>query len=130
MVERVAGAEARGAKVRAILAGYGTAFDPPRNKGRLLHASSSAVARAIRGALDDAGIEPGDVDVVCSSLGGLPPFDVAELGGITEALGDEVPVAAPKMMWGEAFAGSGALGMAAAVQWVEGVPTGPDAGPG
>lgn len=39
----------------------------------ILHPSSRAVTRAIRGALDDAGIEPRDVDVVCSSLGGLPP---------------------------------------------------------
>ncbi|MCA9607344.1 MAG: hypothetical protein KC619_17180 [Myxococcales bacterium] len=125
MVERVAGAEARGATIRALLRGYGTAFDPPREQSRLLHASSAAVARAIRGALNDAGLTPGDVDVVCSSAGGLPPFDVAEIAGIDEALGASVPVATPKAMWGEAFAGSGALGMASAVLWVEGTRPGP-----
>lgn len=125
MVERVAGAEARGAKVRALLRGYGTAFDPPREQSRLLHASSAAVARAIRGAIADAGIAPGEVDVVCSSAGGLPPFDGAELAGIDEAIGASVPVATPKAMWGESFAGAGALGMASAVLWVEGAPPGP-----
>ncbi|HEY8429665.1 MAG TPA: beta-ketoacyl synthase N-terminal-like domain-containing protein, partial [Sandaracinaceae bacterium] len=48
MIERVKDAEARGAKVRALVRGYGTAFDPPRREGRLLHASSAAVARAVR----------------------------------------------------------------------------------
>jgi 3-oxoacyl-(acyl-carrier-protein) synthase len=89
-----------------------------------LHASSAAVARAIRGALDDAGLAASDVDVVCSSLGGLPPFDGAELAGIDEALGG-VAVAAPKAMWVESFAGAGALGMASAVLWIEGAPPGP-----
>ncbi len=124
MVERVEGAAARGARVRAHLRGYGTAFDPPRETSRGLHASSAAVARALRGALADASLVASDVDVVCSSLGGLPPFDAAELAGIAEALGD-VAVAAPKAMWGESFAGAGALGMAAAVLWIEGAPPGP-----
>ena len=125
MVERVLGAEARGAKVRAHLLGYGTAFDPPRNQGRLLHASSDAVARAIEGALGDAGVDVAEVDLVISSLGGLPPFDSAELAGIHETLGEGVAIAAPKLMWGESFAGSGALGMASAVLFTEGAPVGP-----
>lgn len=125
MVERVADAEARGASVRAILAGYGTAFDPPRKQSRLLHASGAAVSRAIQGALDDAGLAAGDVDVVCSSLGGLPPFDVAELAGIDEVFGDSIAVAAPKAIWGECFSGAAALGMASAVLWLEGAPVGP-----
>src|SRR5690606_18667568 len=65
MLERVKDAEARGAKVRALVRGYGTAFDPPRREGRLLHASSAAVARAVRAALSDASIGPEEVDVVC-----------------------------------------------------------------
>lgn len=125
MVERMSGAEERGAKVRARILGYGTAFDPPRNEARLLHASSSAVARAIQAALEDAKLEPSGVDVVCSSLGGLPPFDSAELRGLSEVLGENVRIAAPKMMWGESYAGSAALGMAAAVLFIEGAPVGP-----
>lgn len=124
-VERDADAQARGAKVRARLAGYGTAFDSPRREGNLLHASAPAVTRAIHGALDDAGIAPDDVDAVASALGGLPPFDSAELRGIAEVLPESVPIAAPKAMWGEAFAGSAALAMASAVRWIEGATPGP-----
>jgi 3-oxoacyl-(acyl-carrier-protein) synthase len=120
MVERIAGAQARGAEVRALVAGYGTAFDPPRREGRLLHASASAVARAVRAALRDAALEPGDVDLVASAVAGLRPFDGAELAGLEEALGADVPVLAPKAIWGESFAGAGALGLASALAWIDG----------
>lgn len=125
MVERLEDANARGVDVRARLTGYGTAFDSPNREGRLLHASSSAVARAVRGALDDAGIAAADVDVVCSSVGGLWPFDAAELEGLREVLGAEVAIAAPKAIWGESFSGAAALGMASAVLWLEGAPPAP-----
>jgi 3-oxoacyl-[acyl-carrier-protein] synthase II len=125
MVERVADANVRGARVRAYLSGYGTAFDPPRKEGRLLHASSSAVARAVTSALRDAGKQPKDVDIVCSSISGLRPFDAAELAGIAEVFGPDVAIAGPKVMWGESFAGAGALGMASAVAWIEGANVAP-----
>jgi 3-oxoacyl-(acyl-carrier-protein) synthase len=111
--------------VRAHLAGYGTAFDAPRREGRLLHASPVAVARAVRGALRDAQLEPKDVDLVCSSLSGLRPFDQAELTGLEEVFGPEMAIAAPKAIWGESFAGAPALGMAAAVAWTEGAAPAP-----
>lgn len=125
MVERTKDAEARGARVRAHLSGYGTAFDPPRKEGRLLHASASAVARAVSAALRDAGCTAKDVDAVCSSVAGLRPFDAAELAGLEEVFGKEVAVLAPKMMWGESFAGAAALGMASAVAWIEGANVAP-----
>lgn len=125
MVERREDAEARGAKVRGLLCGYGTAFDPPREEGRLLHASSSAVARAVKMALADAGIEARDVDAVCSSVAGLRPFDHAELAGLNEAFPHEVAIAAPKAIWGESFAGAGALGLASALAWIEGAAPAP-----
>lgn len=125
MVERVADAEKRGAKVRALLSGYGTAFDPPRREARLLHASSSAVLRAVSQALSDAGVEPSEVDLVCSSVAGLRPFDHAELAGLKEAFAHDVAVAAPKAIWGESFSGSGALGLASAVAWLEGATPAP-----
>lgn len=125
MVEREAEARARGSRIRGFIAGYGTAFDPPKREARLLHASARAVTRAIEGALDDAGMAAADVDVVCASFGGLPPFDSAERAGITETLGARVPIAAPKAIWGESFSGAAALGMAGAITWLEGAPVGP-----
>lgn len=124
-VERRSEAEARGAKVRAVIAGYGTAFESPTNEALLLNATPIAVARAIRLALDDAGLPHSSVDAVCASCGGIPRYDAAELYGIEQALGADVAIAAPKSMWGECFAGAGALAMAASVAWIEGVPPAP-----
>ena len=125
LVERLADAQARQTPVRALLAGYGTAFEAPSREARLLHCSAEAVSRAISGALRDASLEPNDVDVVCSSLSGLRPFDDAELKGIQQVLGSSVPVATPKALWGECFSGAAAMGMAAAVLWTQGIPVAP-----
>jgi 3-oxoacyl-(acyl-carrier-protein) synthase len=123
--ERRKDAEARGARVRAILAGYGTAFEPPTHEAFLLNATPVAIGRAIRLALDDAGIPPSAVSAVCSSASGLARYDVAELHALEQLFGTDVAVAAPKALFGEAFAGSGVLGMAAAVAWIEGVTPAP-----
>jgi 3-oxoacyl-(acyl-carrier-protein) synthase len=118
-VERRAEAEARGARVRAVIAGYGTAFESPTEGVFLLNASPVSVSRAIKLALDDAGVSPSSVDAVCASCSGLPKFDAAEIHGIEQVLGDDIAIVAPKAMWGECFAGSGALGMACAVAFIE-----------
>ncbi|MGE0792296.1 MAG: beta-ketoacyl synthase N-terminal-like domain-containing protein [Sandaracinaceae bacterium] len=124
-VERDKDATARGATVRARLAGYATAFDPPRREGSLLHASSAAVTRAVQGALRDASLEAKDVDVVATAFGGLPPFDAAERAGLAEVFGDRACLAMTKAIWGESFAGSPALAMASAVSWIEGANVAP-----
>ena len=67
---------------------------------------------------NDAGIATGQVDAVCASCSGLARYDVAELHAIEQLLGSDVAVAAPKAIWGEAFAGGPAMGMAAAASWV------------
>ncbi|MCC6874825.1 MAG: hypothetical protein IT378_11010 [Sandaracinaceae bacterium] len=125
LVEREADARARGANVQALLAGYGTAFDPPKKEARLLHASASAVARAVQGSLRDAGIGARDVDVVASAASGLRPFDSAELAGLREVFGSETAVVAPKAICGECFSGSGALALASAALWTQGAKVGP-----
>lgn len=79
----------------------------------------------MRLALDDAGVPPSAVSVVCSSASGLSRYDVAELHAIEQLFGTDVAVAAPKALFGEAFAASAALGLAAAVAWIEGVAPAP-----
>jgi 3-oxoacyl-(acyl-carrier-protein) synthase len=123
--ERRKDAEARGAQIRAVLAGYGTAFEPPTHDAFLLNATPNAIQRAIRLALDDAGIPASAVSAVCASASGLARYDVAELHAIERLFGTEIAVAAPKAIYGEAFAGAGALGMAAAVAWLEGTAPAP-----
>lgn len=125
VVERRPEAEARGAKIHAVIAGYGTAFEPPTHEAFLLNPTPVAVARAIRLALDDAGIPPSRIDAVVSSISGLMKYDAAELHAIETIFGADVAVATPKSIWGECFAGSAALGMATGVAFLEGTTPAP-----
>jgi 3-oxoacyl-[acyl-carrier-protein] synthase II len=113
-------ARARGARVWAEVTGYGTAFVPPESEASLIHPSREAVERAVKSALADAGVRPGDIDAVASSVSGLTAFDRAELEAIKNVFGDEVCVAAPKAVLGETLGAGGAMGMAAAMAWFEG----------
>jgi 3-oxoacyl-[acyl-carrier-protein] synthase II len=115
-------AAARGARARALVTGYGTSFVPPESEASLIHPSGEAVARAVQSALDDAGIAPGDVDVVASGASGLAAFDREELAAIARVFGDRACVAAPKAILGESLGAAGAMGMAAALAWFEGAP--------
>lgn len=126
VVERASEAAQRGARVRALAVGYGTAFEPPTHEALLLNPSPVAVARAIRLALDDAGIAAKSVDAVVASCAGLSRYDAAELHGIEQVLGTSVPVLMPKQLWGEAFAGGQAMATAASIAWLEGKAPLPD----
>lgn len=119
-LEQEAFARARGARVRALVRGYGNAFEPPESEAVLVHVPAGAVQRAIELALVDADRTPADVDLVVSALGGIERFDRAELSGIAAALGGDKPVVAPKLMFGETFGASGALSMACALHWLAG----------
>ena len=121
-IETTAFAAARGARVLAEVLGYGNAFEPPASEALIVHASSRAVARAIRMALSDAGLQRKDVDLVVSGLSGIPGFDNAELAGIDAACGSETAVVAPKAIFGETFGASGALAMTCGVGFLQGVP--------
>ncbi|MDW8245452.1 MAG: beta-ketoacyl synthase N-terminal-like domain-containing protein [Sandaracinaceae bacterium] len=121
VVERKEDAKRRNARIRALIAGYGTAFEPPTHEALLLNPTPLAVARAIRAALDDAGLAPDAVSLVVSSVSGLPRYDAAELRAIEQVFGEDVAVVAPKSLFGESFAAASALSMAAAVAWLEGL---------
>lgn len=98
-------------RVYAEIAGYGATFDPPPGSSR-----PPALKRAITIALSDAGIEPGDVDVVFADAVGVPAADRAEASVITELMGPfGVPVTAPKSMVGRLYAGGAPLDVATAV---------------
>jgi 3-oxoacyl-(acyl-carrier-protein) synthase len=110
-------AEERGvSEVYGEVAGYGATNDA-------YHHSKPApdgeqLARAMRIALDDAGIGPGDVDVVFADAAGVPEADVAEAKAIKDVFGkraSEVPVTAPKTMVGRLYAGGAPLDVATAL---------------
>jgi len=123
-IEHAEFAQARGARARGQILGYGNAFSAPSAEGAIVHVSSDAVARAIRMALDEAGLPANQIDVVASAQSGITDFDAAELAGI-RAVVAEAPIAAPKAIFGETFGAGGALSMACALAWLSGVPVAP-----
>lgn len=113
-LESQASARARGKRALATVVGHGTAFDP--SQGRDVTAQAAALTRAIRQALDAAGVD--DVDLVSSSASGDPVRDLAEATAIVETVGAEVPVMAVKASFGECLGAAGALQTMAAIQAV------------
>ncbi|GAA2887942.1 hypothetical protein GCM10020220_092690 [Nonomuraea rubra] len=75
-----------------------------------------ALRRAIEQALAQAGLEPGDLDVVFADAAGSPDLDRAEAEAIAAVFGDRgVPVTAPKTMTGRLYAGGPSLDVATAL---------------
>jgi 3-oxoacyl-[acyl-carrier-protein] synthase II len=112
-------ARRRGATVLAEFLGYGvtsdafhmTAPDP----------SGAAGGRTIRSALENAGVDAGDVDYVNAHGTATPQNDSAETAALKSALGDrarEIPVSSIKSMIGHCLCASGAIEAIATVMTV------------
>ncbi|MEC3975513.1 ketosynthase chain-length factor [Amycolatopsis sp. H20-H5] len=110
IMESLEHARARGAEVYGEIAGYASTFDPaPDSNGepRLRQAAELALA--------DAGVSPGEVDVVFADAAALPELDREEARVIREVFGPRgVPVTAPKTMTGRLNSGAAALDLATA----------------
>jgi 3-oxoacyl-(acyl-carrier-protein) synthase len=120
-LETLEAARARGARVLGTIIGYATSFVAPQEDSTLIFASREALERATTQALADAGVEAKDVDVVASGVSGLTAFDAEELAALEAAVPGK-PVAAPKLLLGETLGAGGAMGMAAALAWLDGAP--------
>ncbi|MBT2471487.1 ketosynthase chain-length factor [Streptomyces sp. ISL-66] len=121
LVEDERSALRRGASVRAVLAGHAATFTSPHHP-ETAGESGEGLARAITGALRDAGCAPEEVDVVFADALGTPEADRAEAAAILSALGGHgrtVPVTAPKTGTGRAYCAAPALDTAAAVLALE-----------
>jgi act minimal PKS chain-length factor (CLF/KS beta) len=93
------------------VAGYASGMDPPPGSSR-----PPVLARVARAALADAGVGPGDVDVVFADGLGVPANDLAEARVLAEVFGPRaVPVTVPKTLTGRLYAGGGALDVATAL---------------
>lgn len=110
MLESADGAAARGARVLATLRGHAETFDPSAGEDET--AAAEAVARAVRLALEDAEVEPRDLDLLVLAANGSVRGDRAEARGVAQSLGQragDIPVAAPKAQLGESLGASGAF---------------------
>jgi minimal PKS chain-length factor (CLF/KS beta) len=114
VVEEEQAARERGARVQATLAGHAATFTGASRWER----SRDGLAQAIRGALDEAGCAPEEIDVVFADALGVPEADRAEALAIADALGAHgrrVPVTAPKTGIGRGYGAAPVLDTAAAV---------------
>jgi minimal PKS chain-length factor (CLF/KS beta) len=118
VVEELDRARRRDADVRATVAGHAATFTGASRWDR----SREGLAQAIRGALDEAGCAPEEIDVVFADAIGVPEADRAEALALADALGPQgtrVPVTAPKTGIGRSYCGAPLLDVAAAVMAME-----------
>ena len=105
-------AKARGAKIYAEVIGHGLSSDALD----ITLPDANGAARAIGGALKDAGINPEDVDYVNAHGTGTTANDVTETRALKQVFGDHayrISVSSTKSMIGHALGGAGALELAA-----------------
>ncbi|GAA2888357.1 3-oxoacyl-[acyl-carrier-protein] synthase 2 [Actinoplanes cyaneus] len=118
VLERVADARARGARVRAYLAGYGASADAHHITAP--HPEGRGAVRAIRAALADAGLAPADIGHVNAHATSTPMNDVVEAAALGEVFGALAPpVTAFKGVIGHAMGAAGAIEAAGVVMSLE-----------
>jgi len=118
VVEEARAARRRGAPARAVVAGHCSTFTGSGNWA----GSREGLARAITGALAEAGCAPQEVDAVFADALAVPAADHAEALAISDALGPHaarVPVTAPKTGIGRAYCAASTLDTACAVLAME-----------
>jgi minimal PKS chain-length factor (CLF/KS beta) len=112
VVEDLDAARRRGVgRIYGEIAGYASTFDPAPGSTR-----PPGLRRAAELALADAGLAPGDVDVVFADAAGVPELDRQEAAAISGVFGPNgVPVTAPKSLTGRLYSGGGPLDVAGAL---------------
>ncbi len=112
--------KSRGAHVYANIIGYGTTTD---GVDRIEPAKdASQLARAIRMALDDAGLAPSQIDYICADGAATSIGDITETKAIKQVFNSyakKIPVSAPKSIFGNMLGACGALDVIATILAME-----------
>ncbi|MGD0957532.1 MAG: beta-ketoacyl-[acyl-carrier-protein] synthase family protein [Candidatus Acidiferrales bacterium] len=114
ILEPLDAAKARGAKVYAEICGFGMTSDAHH----LTQPTVDGPARAMRGALREAGLAPEDVGYINAHGTGTPGNDPVETRAIREVFGahaDKIGVSSTKSLHGHALGAAGALEAVATV---------------
>lgn len=120
VLEELERAEERGAKIYAEVAGYGMSGDAYHISAP--EPSGEAQARAMTNALNEAGLDPSEVDYINAHGTSTPIGDEIETRVIKAALGDHakrVAISSTKSMMGHCLGASGALEAAACILAIE-----------
>ena len=120
VLENLEHARKRNAPILAELVGYGAGNDAyhvvaPSEDGE-------GAANAMRWALEDAGVEPAEVDYINAHGTSTKLNDVSETLAIKRVFGEDayrVPISATKSMVGHSFGAAGAVESIAAVQTIQ-----------
>ncbi len=111
-LEPLAAARARGAPVKAVIRGAGVSCDAQH----VTAPDAAGVARAMRQALQAAGVPHGDIGAVFAHGTGTQANDNTELAALRDVFGDTLPpVTAIKSAMGHPQAAAGAFSLLAAV---------------
>lgn len=114
LLESAESAVVRGARVYAEIAGFGMTSDAQH----LTYPSVEGASRAMRFAMEDAGLVPEQITYINAHGTGTPANDSVETKAIKETLGSHarrVAVSSTKSMHGHALGATGALEAAATV---------------
>jgi nodulation protein E len=114
ILESLEAAQARGARIYAEMAGFGMSSDAHH----ITQPSSEGPARAMRAALQDAGVQPEQIGYINAHGTGTPANDLTETTAIHSVFGahaDKLAVSSTKSMHGHALGAAGALEAVATV---------------
>ncbi|MFR0356214.1 beta-ketoacyl-[acyl-carrier-protein] synthase family protein [Streptomyces sediminimaris] len=117
VLEREADARARGARVRAKVAGYGASADAHHMTAP--DPEGAGVVRALRTALAAADVMPDEVDHVNAHGTSTPLNDAAEARSLRKVLGEGAVVTSAKGVLGHTLGAAGAIEAALTVLTVE-----------
>lgn len=120
ILETEAHALDRGATILAEVSGYGISEDAYHLIAP--DPSGEGAARAIQLALEDAGLQPEDVDYISAHGTGTPLNDLSETMAIKHLFGDaayNVPISSIKSMIGHTLGAAGAVSAVASVLTIE-----------
>lgn len=116
ILERADIARARGARIYALIEGYGAAAEA--HSPLTLDEEGEALSHAIQKALASAAVAPNELDAAFCHGVSLPMYDRGESKAYKHALGDSayrIPISATKSMVGQPYAAGGLMGVGASL---------------
>ena len=116
VLEELEHAKKRNAKIYGEVLGYGSIFDPKSRN--IYNPKGDGAADAMIEAINDAGLEPKNIDYISSTANSTLDCDVMETRAIKKVFGKKaykIPISSIKSIIGECFSAAGVLNVAGSV---------------